>query len=114
MVCMKNVDLPAMIAKAFWILTFFGAAFGGAFVLSTFVQDSAPKQAASAALGCGLAIVPYVLARAASELSAPAAKQEDTQPAGRRLGMIAGVTVCVLILLTLLAEIAGQIAKFVG
>lgn len=108
-----------MIARLFWILTFFSSVFGGVLILGALGQDSAPKQAASAALGCGFAIIPYVLSRAASELSAKSANQEaqPAQPTGRRLGVIAGVTLCVIVLLALLAllgELAGQIAKFIG
>jgi len=58
-----------MLVKLFWILAFFGGVLGGLLVAGAFVEDSAPKQAASAAVGCGLAIVPYVIARAVAELS---------------------------------------------
>lgn len=58
-----------MLVKLFWILAFFGGAFGALFIAGAFGEDSAPKQAASAAVGCGLAIVPYVIARAVAELS---------------------------------------------
>lgn len=57
-----------MLVKLFWIVAFFGGVFGGLMVSAAFVEDSAPKQAASAAVGCGLAIVPYVIARAVGEL----------------------------------------------
>lgn len=58
-----------MLVKLFWILAFFGGVFGGLLIAAAFNEDSAPKQAASAAIGCGLAIVPYVIARAVAELS---------------------------------------------
>lgn len=105
-----------MIARLFWILTFFCAVFGGVLILGALGQDSAPKQAASAAVGCGFAIIPYVLARAASELSAKTTNQEanPAQPIGRRLGVIAAVTICALIILWQLSEVAGQIAKLLG
>lgn len=57
-----------MLPRIFWILAFFGAIFGGMLVVGSFGEDSAPKQAASAAVGCGFAVVPYVVARAIQEL----------------------------------------------
>lgn len=57
-----------MLVKLFWILAFFGGVFGALLIANAFGEDSAPKQAASAAVGCGLAVAPYVIARAVAEL----------------------------------------------
>lgn len=56
--------------KLLWILTIVGALIGGSFFLLTLLTaDSAPQEASGAALAIGCAVIPYVLARAVSELS---------------------------------------------
>ena len=47
-----------MLIRIFWILTFFGAVFGGMLVFATLGEDSAPKQAAGAAIAACLAVIP--------------------------------------------------------
>jgi hypothetical protein len=50
--------------NAVWLLPILGS-LGGSFFLyeALFSSDTAPKQAAGAALACAVAILPYVLAR---------------------------------------------------
>lgn len=51
-----------------WLLTVIGAVVGGMFLAGAFAEDSAPKQAASAAMAVAFAIIPYCLARARDKL----------------------------------------------
>jgi len=54
-----------------WILTLLGALGGGLTLLGvTFSANGAPQQAAGAAMAAALAVIPYCLARAFSELGA--------------------------------------------
>jgi hypothetical protein len=50
-----------------WVVAAIGALAGSLFVIGAFFEDSAPKQAASAAVGLGLAVIPYCLARSCDE-----------------------------------------------
>lgn len=53
-----------------WILTVIGALIGGLFLFVTLISaNGAPQEAAGAALALGFAAIPYVLARAVSELT---------------------------------------------
>lgn len=56
--------------KGFWYLTIAGSVLG-AFVVITGVASAsgAPQEAAAAAIGLSLAVIPYCLARAASEIN---------------------------------------------
>ena len=56
-------------SKFLCVLTIIGAVIGGFFLIGAFVEDSAPKQAASAGIAVALAVIPYCLARAAAALS---------------------------------------------
>jgi hypothetical protein len=57
-------------AKFFWIVAIIGAVLGGLqFVGSMASATGSPQQAAGAAMGCALAIIPYVIARAVDELT---------------------------------------------
>ena len=47
-----------------WVGTLLGGAIGTLALGFALVLDSAPQQAAAAALGTGAAVVPYVIARA--------------------------------------------------
>lgn len=47
-----------------WIFVLLGAVLGGMTTLSAVTADSAPKQAAAAAIGVALAVIPYCFARA--------------------------------------------------
>ncbi len=58
----------------FWIFSIIGSCIGGIFILAAFAESGAPQQAASAAIGIGIAIIPYCIARAVSDLSKPSAK----------------------------------------
>lgn len=59
-----------VIAQIFWAIAFLSAAFGGFVgVTGVIAANGAPQEAAAAAMGCLLAIVPYVLARSADELT---------------------------------------------
>jgi hypothetical protein len=61
--------------KFLWLVALLGALAGGVVLLLGFLFASgAPQEAAAAGLACGLAVIPYVLARAANEFfgSAPA------------------------------------------
>jgi hypothetical protein len=66
---------PAKSASGFWrtllwFLTILGSLAGALTLADTFTEaKSAPQQAAGAALGVGLAVIPYCLARAVSELN---------------------------------------------
>lgn len=56
--------------KSLWILTIIGSLLGGLMALiGLFAANSAPQEAAAAAMGIAFAVIPYCLARAASELS---------------------------------------------
>ena len=56
----------------FWAIALLGALAGGAFlVLGLLTAQGAPQQAAAGAIGAGLAVVPYVLARSVEELTRP-------------------------------------------
>lgn len=53
--------------KLFWMLTVLSATGGGILTVWALLgigMSGAPQQAASAAIGCGLAVVPYVITRA--------------------------------------------------
>ncbi len=53
-----------------WVIALLGSiAAGAVFVEMMSVATSAPQEAAGAAIAVGIAIIPYVLARAVSELS---------------------------------------------
>ena len=57
--------------QAAWIIAIIGSVFGGLTLLLTFMSaDSAPQEAAGAALALGLAAIPYCFARAISEAGA--------------------------------------------
>jgi hypothetical protein len=68
-------------AKVFWALAAIGATVGAAeFVaIVTAREISAPQQAAGAAMACAWAIIPYVIARAISEIG----KQPSSQAAAQ-------------------------------
>lgn len=56
--------------KLLWVLAIFGALFGGLILLvGVSGASGAPQEAAAAAIAAAMAVIPYVLARAASELS---------------------------------------------
>lgn len=55
--------------KFLYALTVIGSIVGSFFLIGAFLEDSAPKQAASAGIAVALAVVPYCLARASSALS---------------------------------------------
>lgn len=57
-----------------WILSVLGAVAGGVQLLLVEAQPGAPQQAAAAAIAVGLAVIPYCLARAVSELLKPQAE----------------------------------------
>ena len=83
-----------VISIVLWLCAFVGAMFGGlVFVVGIAASQAAPQQAAVAGIACALAVVPYVVARAWSELireSAAAPTQPAvqtplrTRPSGRR------------------------------
>ena len=50
--------------RIFSIFTVIGSVLGGLGVLSSFLMNSAPQQAAAAAVGVGFAVVPYCFTRA--------------------------------------------------
>lgn len=57
-------------AKFFWAMAIVGAVFGALqLVMGEASATGAPQQAASAAMACATAVVPYVLARAVDELT---------------------------------------------
>lgn len=54
-----------------WVLTILSTLLGGlVFVVGVAAAKGAPQEASAAAIGIGLAVGPYVLARAASEIAA--------------------------------------------
>lgn len=55
-------------SRFLWFATLLSTLFGGLFLSAAFFSDSAPQQAAAAALGLGCAALPYVLARSWDEL----------------------------------------------
>lgn len=58
------------VASALWALTIFGSLAGGFTLIHTFAAaKGAPQQAAGAAMAIAVAVIPYCLARAVSELS---------------------------------------------
>ena len=52
-----------------WILVIIGTLLGGFSVVMAIFAEAAPAQAAGAALGVGLAVVPYCFARALEGIS---------------------------------------------
>lgn len=71
--------LREIVSRGLWFLAACGVAVGG-FILVTALLGSngAPQEAAGAALGCGFAILPYVLARAFDEITRPSAPRSIT------------------------------------
>jgi hypothetical protein len=60
---------PTTVGSVFWALSFLGAVAGGGIAYVGVVSASgAPQEAAAAAIGCCVAIVPYVIARSVDEL----------------------------------------------
>ena len=57
------------LTKLIWIAPLLGAILGGIELLALGGAESAPQQAAGAAMACGYAVVPYVLARAIQALA---------------------------------------------
>jgi len=54
-----------------WKITHLSSWFGALILVATFIlSESAPQQAAGAALGIGFAVIPYCIARAQSEVKA--------------------------------------------
>lgn len=60
-----------------WILPLLGAIGGGLFFLAAFTANGAPQQAAAAGMACAVAIIPYVLARAVTEIWKESASKKD-------------------------------------
>lgn len=60
-----------MVMRTFlWFMAIIGALIGAAVLaFGTLTATGAPQQAAAAAIAVGLAVIPYCLARAASELA---------------------------------------------
>ncbi|MDR2196266.1 MAG: hypothetical protein LBE50_06775 [Gallionellaceae bacterium] len=59
----------SQIKKILWIITVVGSVLGGLMALiGIFASKSAPQEAAAAAMGLALAVIPYCLARAVSEM----------------------------------------------
>jgi len=55
--------------KFLWVLTAIGSVLGGLVVLiGVTAAKGAPQEAAAAAIGIAFAVIPYCLARAASEM----------------------------------------------
>ncbi len=55
--------------KFLWILVIIGSILGGLIAfIGVAAAESAPQEAAAAAVGIGLAVIPYCLARAVSEM----------------------------------------------
>jgi hypothetical protein len=62
----------AIVLKFLWILSVLGALFGGFTLISGIASaNGAPQEAAAAAIAAGMAVIPYCLARAASEVYVP-------------------------------------------
>jgi len=61
--------------KAFlWVITILGSLLGGGvLVFGVIGAQGAPQEAAAAAIGIGLAVIPYCLARAVAEMGKPSA-----------------------------------------
>lgn len=56
--------------KFLWVMTAIGSVLGGLVVfLGVLGAKGAPQEAAAAAIGLSLAVIPYCLARAASEMN---------------------------------------------
>lgn len=71
--------------KFLYVLTLLGAVVGaGDFLLGLVAANSAPQQAAGAAMALAWAVIPYVFARAAEKLNAPVQKPSSagTENAG--------------------------------
>jgi hypothetical protein len=61
-----------------WALTVLSAVLGGVVVtFGVFAASGAPQEAAAAAIGVALAVIPYCLARAVSEIGAPKKGQQS-------------------------------------
>ncbi|HYG03238.1 MAG TPA: hypothetical protein VD927_12390 [Chryseosolibacter sp.] len=61
----------------FWVITILSCLVGGLFLVSAFFSTQAPQQAASAAMACAFAIIPYVLARAAEKVSGNRTEEQN-------------------------------------
>ena len=69
-----------MLRKIFWSLSALSAFLGGVVMLVGVAQATgAPQEAAAAAVGLGLAVIPYCFNRALDEFDRPAVKRQ--QPA---------------------------------
>lgn len=66
-------------AKFFHILTILGTIVGGFMLLEALTADSAPKQAAAAAVAVAFGVLPYCFARACTELAAPSPRRSEGQ-----------------------------------
>jgi hypothetical protein len=61
-----------------WVVTIIGALFGAAwFVFGGVLSASAPQSAAIAAQAVALAVIPYVIARAVSEMAAERRRRQS-------------------------------------
>jgi hypothetical protein len=66
--------------RLIWILPILGALAAGVELLSVNDQHGAPQQSVVAGLALSFVVIPYVLARAVTELFAPPAKREPLEP----------------------------------
>lgn len=66
----KTATRRRWLVRVFWVLALLADAFAVFVVYTGMMQaNGAPQEAAIAALGCFIAIAPYVLARAVEEIS---------------------------------------------
>lgn len=64
--------------KILFVFSLLGALFGGIMLLSTFFSaESAPQQAAGAAIAIGLAVIPYCLARSLEKIQQVEAQNKE-------------------------------------
>jgi sugar phosphate permease len=69
--------------KFFWSLVIIGFVIGGfVFVIETSFATSAPQQAAAAARGLAIVILPYCLARAVTEIMNDSNAKDKTKAPG--------------------------------
>jgi amino acid permease len=59
-----------------WVLVLIGCVVAGMFWFSIFTADSAPKEAAAAAIAVATAAIPYIFARAIEKLSTTSTLEE--------------------------------------
>jgi hypothetical protein len=70
------------VRKLWWVITILGGIVASLFFAIAVASDSAPKEAAGAALALGWVVIPYCIARACTEIVAINAQSKRSEPEG--------------------------------